>query len=307
MKTPVFFPGRWVKTMQNDTGKLVRIGLLVLASGLVEGFFSNQDLQHILPKNPLLSTLMGSGMGMVFPVCECGSVPLARRLMRRGLPLPAGIAFMLAAPVVNPIALASTAAAFGFGPMVLARLGLSAVIAGITGLITARLPADKLFLPVSAPAAQAAHPSHTHTHSAALTTRQRLGVTLNVAIEEFFEMGRFLVLGALLAAALQSFVPQAALLAFGEGAVRSVLALMGLAALLSVCSTVDAFIALGFSAIMPDGALLAFMVFGPMIDIKSVLMYRQVFSRQAMLLLISIPATLTFLAGVLINLLGGLP
>ena len=93
-------------------------------------------------------------------------------------------------------------------------------------------------------------------------------------------MGRYLVMGAMLAAVLQTFIPQTALLAIGNGPLLSVLVMLALAVLLSICSTVDAFVALGFVGTFSFGSILSFLVFGPMVDIKSILMYLQVLPPQ---------------------------
>jgi uncharacterized membrane protein YraQ (UPF0718 family) len=131
---------------------------------------------------------------------------------------------------------------------------------------------------------------------------------LIIAMDEFFEMIRFLVVGALLAAALQVFIPQSNLLVIGRTPLSSLLVMAGLAALLSICSTVDAFVALGFVGTFSTGAILVFLVFGPMVDIKSVMMYSRVFRPRPVLYLILLPLAMTVLAGLLINFyLPGLP
>ena len=106
-----------------------------LGSGIIEVFFENQDISRWVPGNPLLGALVGSLMGLFFPVCECGVVPLTRRLIKRGLPVPVGISFLLGAPALNPIVLMSTVVAFGWGPVLWGRVGLTLAIATLTGFI----------------------------------------------------------------------------------------------------------------------------------------------------------------------------
>jgi uncharacterized membrane protein YraQ (UPF0718 family) len=106
-----------------------------LASGLVEVFLDRDQMSKWVSGRPVASAVSGALMGMIFPVCECGVVPLTRRLFHKGLPLSAGISFLLAAPVLNPIVIFSTAAAFGWGQMLFWRMGLSLLIAVVTGLI----------------------------------------------------------------------------------------------------------------------------------------------------------------------------
>ncbi|MBP7690894.1 MAG: permease [Anaerolineales bacterium] len=271
-----------------------------LASGLVEVFFNQGDFSRLVPRNPFVAAALGGVLGLAFPVCECGVVPLTRRLVRKGLPLSAGVAFLLAAPVVNPIVIASTWAAFGLGPMLYARVGLSLLIAVATGVLFAfqRRPEQLLLaasLPRIAGASQPAPP-------AAPPPAQRLWQVLGIAVDEFFEMGRYVVIGGLLAAGLQTLVPQSALLAVSAGPVVSVLVLIALAVLLSICSTVDAFIALAFVGTFTTGSVLAFLVYGPMVDIKSTLMFLGVFKRRTVAYLVLLPLLMTLLASVFINL-----
>ncbi|HEX9027970.1 MAG TPA: permease, partial [Anaerolineales bacterium] len=111
-----------------------------VASGIVEVFFGPDEFSRWMPRNPLLASLAGSLLGMFFPVCECGVVPLSRRMLRKGLPEQAGVAFLLGAPVLNPVVMASTLAAFGWGPVFWGRIGLTLLVAVLAGLILPILP-----------------------------------------------------------------------------------------------------------------------------------------------------------------------
>jgi uncharacterized membrane protein YraQ (UPF0718 family) len=273
-----------------------------LGSGFVEVFLKQDQFQNLFPRNRWLSALTGSLMGLVFPVCECGVIPFTRRLFGKGLPISAGISFLLASPVVNPIVIASTAAAFGAGQMLGLRVGASLLIAFVIGLVfsVARGPAEIL-------KTRSLPETDFYLHNPGLHLQPfqptRLQQMLVIAGDEFFEMGRYLVIGASLAAALQALVPQPILLALGQGPVISVLVLMLLAVVLSICSTVDAFVVLGFVGTFSPGAILAFLVFGPMVDIKSTLMYLSVFKKRAVLYLLLLSFGMSFLVGLMVNLL----
>jgi uncharacterized membrane protein YraQ (UPF0718 family) len=266
-------------------------------SGLIEAFLRAEDLVRFLPKNRIVATISGAFLGLVFPVCECGVVPVARRLFTKGLPVSMGIAFLLAAPVMNPIVFASTFIAFGWSGLLVGRFVMTAVVAIAVGLVFA-LSARRA--DVLLPAAML---------DTGLVARKRptlgqgLGQAATIAASETFEMGRYLVIGCLLAAAMQTFVAQETLVALGSGAVTSVLALQVLAFILSVCSTVDAFLALAFVNLFTTGSLVAFLSFGPMVDIKSVAMFLGVFQRRAVAYLILLPFLMNLLGGVLINVL----
>jgi len=268
-----------------------------LISGLVEVFLDRELMTRFISKRSVPAAITGALMGLIFPVCECGVIPLTRRLFHKGLPLPAGIAFLLAAPVFNPIVMFSTAAAFGWGPMLLWRVGLSLLIAVMVGLIFGMEddPANVL-----QPVSLSMH-EHTYTAYENLVFGRKIQQALLICADEFFEMGRYLILGAMLAAGLQTFIPQSSLLAIGSGPIFSVIVMLALAIILSICSTVDAFVALSFVGTFSFGSILSFLVFGPMVDIKSTLMYLQVFRRKPVAYLILIPFLSSLLAGIAFN------
>lgn len=274
-----------------------------LASGIVEVFVDRDDLARWMPRGPLRGALAGSLLGMFFPVCECGVVPFARRLMQKGVPVSVGMATLLAAPVMNPIVIASTLAAFGPGIVFWGRLGLTLLIATLTGWIFS-LQAGSRNMLRDVPASIDEMPPPVLGPASPPPFNRRIKRVLVVAADEFFEMGRFLILGALLAALMQTVLRQSDLIAIGQGPVLSVFALTALAVLLSICSTVDAFIALAFSGTFTSGAILAFLVYGPMVDVKSALMFTRVFRPQVVAYLVLLPLFMTLIVTILMNVLG---
>jgi uncharacterized membrane protein YraQ (UPF0718 family) len=268
-----------------------------LASGFVEVFFDKDSLTRIIPRNAVGGAIVGSLLGLFFPVCECGVVPLTRRLMKKGMPLSVGVTFLMAAPAFNPIVIASTAAAFGVGRVLYLRMILTAIIAIITGLVfSMQKNPQELLLPIEMDA-------HLETQIVVPRGRvERVRQALIIAVDEFFEMGRYLIFGTVIAAGMQTLVPQAWMLSVASGPVISVLALMALAIVLSICSTVDAFIALSFVGTFTSGSILAFLVFGPMVDIKSAIMFMGVFRKRGVAYLVLLPFVLTVLVTVFINL-----
>jgi uncharacterized membrane protein YraQ (UPF0718 family) len=286
-----------------EAAPFLLIGTFV--SGLIDSFVAADDIARFVPRNPILATIMGIFLGFAFPVCECGVIPVARRLYKKGLPMSVGITFVLAAPVMNPIVLVSTYVAFGFGPVLIGRYVFTALVAGAVGLVFAfaGCPQEVLRpaalmpvmggstagLPASAPVQR---------KSLALGLRD----ALKAAGDEYFEMGRYLVIGSLIAALMQTLVSQDVLLALGKGPIVSVLVMQALAFVLSVCSTVDAFLALAFVGTFTTGSILSFLTFGPMVDIKSTLMFLGVFRRKTVLYLIILPLAMTMLIGIWLNL-----
>jgi len=277
----------------------------VLISSLLGLFITDGIIQRLMPKRSLSAAVLGAALGLVLPVCECGNVPTTRWLLQKGVPLPFAIAFLRAAPVINPVVIASTYVAFNCDWLIVGgRVGLTLLIAVGVAIILGRLP-DRatLLAPALDRTGANAQLRHDHEHHDHAHAERSLGVILSHSAEELLDMSRWLILGALLAATLQTFVPQSALLGIGGGPIVSVLAMMALAVLLSVCSTVDAFLALALSGVFGPGALLAFLVYGPMIDIKSGLMFLTTLSPRAIGLILALVTPLVFLAGLAVSLL----
>ncbi|GEK26617.1 permease [Bacillus spizizenii] len=251
----------------------------VILSGIIQMFVSEEMIARIMPKNRFLAVLFGALAGVLFPACECGIIPITRRLLLKGVPLHAGVAFMLTAPIINPIVLFSTFIAFGNRwSVVFYRGGLALAVSVIIGIILSYQFKDNQLLKPD-------EPGHHHHHHHSLL--QKLGGTLRHAIDEFFSVGKYLIIGAFIAAAMQTYVKTSTLLAIGQNDVSSSLVMMGLAFVLSLCSEVDAFIASSFSSTFSLGSLIAFLVFGAMVDIKNLLMMLAAFKKRFVFLLIT--------------------
>ncbi|MBK9051667.1 MAG: permease [Chloroflexi bacterium] len=248
-----------------------------IVSGLIEEIVDKDTLARFVPRRAVPAALAGALLGFAFPVCECGVVPVTRRLYQKGLPLSVGVAFLLAAPVVNPVVIISTYVAFGWGPVLWGRVLFSVLIAFVVGLLFSLARSQDVLLPLTLQGDDHHHdhehdPDHDH-QPAPMTLVDRLWNALAIGGDDLLDMARYLIAGSMIAAAMQTIVPQSALLALGSGPVVSIVTLMVLAFVLSICSTVDAFVALSFASSFTTGSILAFLVFGPMVDIKSSLMF----------------------------------
>lgn len=228
--------------------------------------------------------------GFAFPVCECGSVPVARRLASRGLSPAAAVTFMLAAPIVNPVVLASTLVAYRgrdvMWAMVAGRAGLGFLVALGVGWTVTGVKATDLLREEPGSGTSHAHPQGGRP--------QRFFGHL---AGDFIFMGRFLVVGAAAAALLQTLVPQSIVSRVADAPVVNLLALMALAFMLSLCSESDAFVAASFVQ-FGVGAQLAFLVFGPIVDTKLAVLYSATFRRGFVRTLVIVAAAIT-LAGTL--------
>lgn len=306
----------------------------VLLSGLMLLFIDERKLIAHLPRNPLLAALAGSSIGFLFPVCECGNVPVARRLIMQGASAPVAIGFLLAAPTINPIVIWATWTAFRDQPeIVILRVVFSLFIATLIGWVfSAQADLRPLLQPAVAGAipqlslmpqssrllqsgtfllAQPGKPIRMDASelqatlvasSATSTLPDRLWLLVENTIQELRELGGVLVLGSLVAAVIQVTVPRELILSLGQGPVTSIIAMLTLGAVISICSTVDAFFALSFAAAFTSGSLLAFLVFGPMIDLKGLGLMLTIFRGRAVIYLFALAAQLTFLLTLFVNL-----
>ncbi|MEX2274843.1 MAG: permease [Actinomycetota bacterium] len=266
----------------------VLLGALV--SAVIEVFVPMSTFERMarLPKAMQLpAAALG---GIAFPVCECGSVPVARRLAMKGLAPQAAITFMLAAPILNPVVLASTYFAYrGRGvlwTMVLGRAALGMVVAITVGWVVGARSKDELLRPSAADAVEEAD-EHTGESRGSRFFGHMGG--------DFLFMGRFIVVGAGAAAAVQTFVPQSIVDGVASMPILGIVAMMGLAFLLSLCSESDAFVAASFVQFGPASQL-SFLVFGPMVDIKLVALYMGIFSKGFARMVVIAAASVTLVA-----------
>lgn len=308
----------------------------VVLSGLLLLFVDERKLIAILPKQPFLGALAGSLLGFLFPVCECGNVPVARRLVMQGVPSSVAIGFLLAAPTINPVVIWATWTAFRDQPeIVVLRVVLSLTIATIMGCVFSTQadmrpllqPAIARYIPIpsipkNASNLQVANLPRTGTFFlgqpdkplqleepvipyVSITSKpvaDRLQLLLDNTIQELRELGGVLVLGSAIAAIIQVGIPREVIVSLGQGPVTSILAMMTLGAVVSICSTVDSFFALSFASTFTSGSLLAFLVFGPMIDLKSLGLILTIFKKRAVIYLFVLVTQLTFLFSLFINL-----
>ncbi|MCC5657579.1 permease [Nostoc sp. XA010] len=322
----------------------------VLFSSLLLFFVDERKLVEKMPKNPLLGALVGSMIGFLFPVCECGNVPVARRFLIQGVPTPVAIGFLLAAPTINPVVIWSTWTAFRDQPeIVVLRVVFSLAIATIIGFVFSFQkdlnpiiqPAIARYMKFNPPAhpetkrrgkryqvqqeatvpnllqsgtyilggkasipmridANLVPPTLTSTSDKPLAAKLRLVV--DNSIQELRELGGVMILGSAIAAAIQVLAPRELILSLGAGPITSIVVMLILAVVVSICSTVDSFFALSFASTFSSGSLLAFLVFGPMIDIKSVGLMLSIFKPKTIFYLFTLAAQLTFIFTLFLNL-----
>ncbi|MCP5541346.1 MAG: permease [Akkermansiaceae bacterium] len=265
-----------------------------LVSGFIDAYLPPGLIDRWLPKKKPLAVLVSALLGAVFPVCECAIVPVIRRLIRKGLPVSCAITYMLSAPIINPIVVLSTLNAFSTekgkfllreveragneGPVFVtaSRLAIAFIITVGMGWLVLKMRRESVLRPEiyagmdedGAPAAGA------HSHAG----NDKLVHAMRTAFRDFIDTAMYFTIGVAITAVFKAYVTEQLVVIFNQSELSGVGLMMGLAFVLSLCSTSDAFIAANFPVQL--SAKLAFLVFGPMMDVKLVFMYLAVFRRK---------------------------
>jgi uncharacterized membrane protein YraQ (UPF0718 family) len=269
-----------------------------IVAGVLEEVVPQQAIAKIIPKNKYLAVVIGALLGLIFPMCECGIVPVMRRLLRKGLPLGTCVAYMLAGPIINLVVISSTAVAFfphGIGPQVVSiRVGMGFIVAVTTALIVQaqyRKYGNSLLTRLAAPQTsettvaldvldqKQVHPSELRAGDKK-PFFQRLSNIAETALHDFKDIMVFLTLGAAMAALAKGYFTADNIEALsGSFPALAILGMMIAAIVMCLCSEADAFVAASFTTMHPS-AKLAFLVLGPMLDLKLLLMFTRVFRKR---------------------------
>lgn len=258
---------------------------------IVQVWLPAERLLTYLPQQPLLRRACLSLLGIALPVCECGNVPLARGLLAKGLTPSESLVFLLAAPVLNPVTIITTQQAFAGDMTILwARVFGGFAIANLVGWVYARRPAEELLTNTFVASCQADH-----------VQQSKRVASLAIFRREVQAMLPALVVGAGLAGLVQVLVSREVLVSLGSQPVWSVIAMVALAFIVSICSNVDAFFALAFRQTFMTGALVSFLTFGPMIDIKMLSLLRTTYRPSVLLQVSALVGLASITLGLVVN------
>ncbi|HEN9481608.1 TPA: permease [Streptococcus agalactiae] len=252
-----------------------------ILSGIIEVFITPDIVNKFLPKNKFLRVLFGTFVGFVFPSCECGIIPIINRFLEKKVPSYTAVPFLATAPIINPIVLFATYSAFGNSIRFLILRFVGATIVAIAlGVMLAFLVDDNILK-------EDAKPTHFHDYSDK-KWYQKIFLALAHAIDEFFDTGRYLVFGTLIASAMQIYLPTRVLTTIGHSPITAILVMMLLAFILSLCSEADAFIGASLLSTFGIAPVMAFLLIGPMIDIKNLMMMVNSFKTRFIVQFISV-------------------
>ena len=257
-----------------------------IISGFIDAYLPSNMMDRILPRNRYGAIALSGLLGVVFPVCECAIVPVIRRLVKKGLPVSCAITYMLAAPIVNPIVALSTYSAFaGDDPvfMMISRIGIAYLVTVLVGVVVHQFSPGSIlreFLLRKPDHDEAAkehqHDAQDHKVESGNGGPDRLVLALRTAARDFIDVGLYFTIGAVSYTHLDAAFDQGIMDRFGSSDWMGVPVMMGLAFILSLCSTSDAFIAANMTS-FSQAAKLAFLTYGPMMDVKLVFMYGAIF------------------------------
>jgi uncharacterized membrane protein YraQ (UPF0718 family) len=278
-----------------------------LLSSCIEVYVPQRVFDRFIPKGKTKQVLAGLCIGFIIPSCECGIVPVARRLIKKGMPISMAITYMLAAPVINPLVIISTLIAFqGSLSMVFMRVGVVSITALITAFIIERekdVLRDGVIEHHKGCGCCHGHSSH-EEHEDSSTKWTRLFAFLDHTVEEFIDMGKYLIIGSFIAAAFKTSMPREMMNFIAANNMVSIAFMMLFAVAISVCSEADAFVAASFVK-FSKLAQLSFITLGPMVDVKLIAMWSGTFRRKIVLLLIWVPVIVQCIIYYGLSLIGG--
>jgi uncharacterized membrane protein YraQ (UPF0718 family) len=264
-------------------------------SSAIEIFVDRAAIERRFPKT------IGAGMaaaviaGFCLPVCDCASIPIFRSLLRKGTPVSAAVTFLMSAPVINPVVILSTYYAFGGNiRIVMGRVLLGIVSAAVIGLFFAVRKEEHPILKGGA-FERISCSCGCFEDARQVSFRGKLGLFFRHAQAEFFSAGRYLIAGVFISSILQAAGAGASPFArSGAGLAVSMAVMMATGFVLSLCSSSDAVVARSFAGQFPPGAIMAFLVFGPMMDIKNFMMLSYGFTRSFIIRLSAVAFLVSF-------------
>ena len=264
-------------------------------SSIIETYVSNETIAKLIPKNKVLGSLAGVFLGFFLPACDCAVIPVSKRLLKKKVPVNVVVSFMLASPIINPVVLLSTYYAFykTNSEIFWYRFILGIVVALIIGIIMGIIFGNKEVVNDC----EDEECSCCHSHS---SKNKILEVIKHTGID-LFDVVKYLMLGALIASLVQTLLPRNILSFFNESKALSVIALMLFGYLISLCSTSDSFVGKSLLSSFSKVSIIAYLLIGPMIDIKNTFVLLGNYNKKFVLTLISLIFTIIFIVTMVVS------
>ncbi len=271
-----------------------------ILSSFIEVFISKEKIAKLIPKNKILGSIVGVIIGFFIPACDCAVIPIAKRLIQKEVPLHVVVSFMLSSPIINPVVLLSTYFAFyKTNPEIFyMRILLGIVISLIIGIIMGILYKNKNVIRNRMDEEECGCNEHCHCHEK--THENKLKSIVKHASYDLFDVVKYLMFGAIIASCIQVLLPRNVLLMFHNNTVLSIVVLMIFAYLISLCSTSDSFVGKSLLATFPSTSILAYLLLGPMIDIKNTFILLGNYKKSFVFTLISLIFIVIFISTLLV-------
>ena len=279
-----------------------------LISSIIETYVSNETMAKIIPKNKVLGSIVGIFLGFFLPACDCAVIPVSKRLLKKKVPINVSVSFMLASPIINPVVLLSTYYAFyKTNPEIFwFRLLFGILIALVIGIIIGIIYNNKSVIKnelLEDDDCSCCECGHDHHHKHKHTLKNDFLSICKHTANDFFEVIKYLMFGAFIASLVQVMLPRNVLLVFDNNQILSIIVLMIFAYLISLCSTSDSFIGKSLLSSFSKGSIIAYLLLGPMIDVKNTFVLLGNFKKQFTITLISLIFIVTFICSLLVVML----
>ena len=299
-----------------------------LISSIIERYISNETMAKLIPKNIILGSIVGTFLGFFLPACDCAVIPVSKRLVKKKVPINVAVSFMLASPIINPVVLLSTYYAFYrtnpsiFWLRLILGIVISLVIGIIMGLIFKKNVIKNSLLDDEEHECCNCHKhEHSHCHHAEVESdfadliddeedkevehlrrsfKNDILFILKHTAYDAFEVIKYLMFGAMIASFVQILMPQTAIKMFSNNQVLSIIVLMLFAYLLSLCSTSDSFVGKSLLSSFSNAGIMAYLLLGPMIDIKNTIVLLGNYKKNFVITLISLIFIFIFITCLLV-------
>ena len=271
-----------------------------LISSIIETYVSNETMAKIIPKNKVLGSIVGVLLGFFLPACDCAVIPVSKRLLKKKVPVNVAVSFMLASPIINPVVLLSTYYAFYktnpeiFWYRLIFGIVIALVVGIIIGIIFNKKPVIKNNID------ECEEECHCHEHHHKHTFKNDFLSICKHTAYDLFEVVKYLMIGALIASLVQVLIPRDILSTFNSNSILSVITLMLFAYLISLCSTSDSFVGKSLLSVFTKESIMAYLLLGPMIDIKNTFVLVGNYKKNFVITLISIIFITIFIVSVLV-------
>lgn len=261
-------------------------------SAIIQIFVSEEHIVNLVSRINIFGYFGAALMGIIFPVCECAIIPITRSLIKKGMPVGLGITFMLSVPIINPVVIMSTYYAFYDKQIMLVLRAVGGFVAAILiGIIMNLLKGneDK----VVSNNIEADYCCNCGCNNF-LDKENKLKALFEHTNREFLNIMGYLIFGAFISSGFQVIQAQGSLTYIFDNKFLNIIFMMFLGFALSLCSEADAFVGRTFLDVYSFSGVTAFLILGPMLDFKNLIMLFGAFKKNFVFKLVIVTISIVF-------------